>query len=204
MTHKRNYRQEQLFLQPVAPWPFLILDNNSSSRMACWTLVITYCFYHGPWQNRHCWLIRGGKLDVGLWMGTVGINSWRRMEWENTGRADWNGGHLWDELETQCNENSQESMRITLVTTPINGGYWAWTDFLSQHFQWREWESTQLENLQPTICTSSKMCWGKGGTDFMGVDNQWLIHLETYIMRGSPSLTLPEAPGPRDWDNPET
>lgn len=32
-------------------------------------------------------------------------------------------GHLWEELETQCNKNYQPSMRVILAKTPSNGGF---------------------------------------------------------------------------------
>lgn len=44
------------------------------------------------------------------------------MEGESIGSDKWNGGgYLVDELETQCNVNSQESIRITLSKFPSNG-----------------------------------------------------------------------------------
>lgn len=44
-----------------------------------------------------------------------------RMEEDSTERDNRNWGHLGDELETQCNGNSQESIRVTLAKTPRNG-----------------------------------------------------------------------------------
>ena len=43
------------------------------------------------------------------------------------------------------------------------------------------------------------MCWGKGGTELVGVANQWLAQLKTHPMRGSTGLTLPRGPGTRGW-----
>jgi hypothetical protein len=57
-------------------------------------------------------------------MGIGGIRCFHlRVEGESTGRDNWNQEHLWDNLETQGNGNSQGSMRVTPAKTPSNGGH---------------------------------------------------------------------------------
>ena len=61
-----------------------------------------------------------------------------------------------------------------------------------QDLQWWDW----VTNLV-TKTFNFVLCWGKCGTELVGVDNQSWDQLETYSVRGSPPLTLPEVPGPR-------
>ena len=58
-----------------------------------------------------------------------GLGSGRKDQ-EKLGRGERDGGReYWEKLElggdieTQCTENSLESMRVTLVKSPINVGY---------------------------------------------------------------------------------
>ena len=69
---------------------------------------------------------------------TLSVDGWRYLEWGmGMGRRDQVGGgwrervpgettgileHPWDELEAQCNGNSQESMRVTLAKIPRKRG----------------------------------------------------------------------------------
>ena len=43
------------------------------------------------------------------------------------------------------------------------------------------------KNLLLMICLASKMCWGKGDTEIVGVASQCLIQLETHAMGGEPT-----------------
>jgi hypothetical protein len=49
-------------------------------------------------------------------------------EGESIRRNNWDGvGHLWDELETKGNGNSQESIKVTLAKNLSSVGYGAQT-----------------------------------------------------------------------------
>ena len=59
-------------------------------------------------------------------LGRVGMGT-GGMRFKETG-GDTTGlrsRHLWSELEIEDNENSQESMKVTLAKTPSNGRYGA-------------------------------------------------------------------------------
>jgi len=53
---------------------------------------------------------------------------WERLETGGIrkgeeGKKHWNWRHLQGKVETQCNRNSMDSMRVTLAKTPRNGGH---------------------------------------------------------------------------------
>lgn len=60
-------------------------------------------------------------MGEGMERGTGSINN-GDMEEERTRIS---GGYLWEKLEIQDNENSKESMKMSLPETPNNGGYGA-------------------------------------------------------------------------------
>lgn len=45
------------------------------------------------------------------------------MEEENTGKGNFICGHFEGDVEMQCSRKSLQSMRVTLITTPIYGGF---------------------------------------------------------------------------------
>lgn len=52
-----------------------------------------------------------------------------------------------------------------------------------------------LYNLRPTVFPADKIYWDNGGTESVGVANQWLAHLETH--EREPPLTQTGGPVPR-------
>lgn len=51
-------------------------------------------------------------------------------------------------------------------------------------------------------CPAYKLHWGIGGSENVGVANQWLVQLETHAMRGNSPLTLPGRPRGRISQRP--
>lgn len=60
-----------------------------------------------------------------------------------------------------------------------------------QDFQWREWGTKSVTNLQPTIGPAYQILWSKGGTEIVGLASQWLVQHEAHARRGIPPLMLP-------------
>lgn len=57
--------------------------------------------------------IETGEINEGKMEGVLGKTTKMGVE----------DGHLWNELETEGNENSQKLMRVTLAKTSGNRGY---------------------------------------------------------------------------------
>lgn len=53
--------------------------------------------------------------------------------------------------------------------------------------------------LWPTMWSVYGICWGKGGTEIVGVVNQWWVEPETHATRMSPPLILPGV-SQRPWE----
>lgn len=53
-------------------------------------------------------------MDWGRWAWEQEQSGLGKMTEESTEKDNWSEGHLWSELETECNGSSQESMRVTL------------------------------------------------------------------------------------------
>lgn len=94
--------------------------------------------------------------------------------------------HLWDELETQYNRNSQQFIKVTLDKTSSRLN-WP-SPVASKPSSGGIGTPTQPQTLQPTLSYAYKMWWDKDGAEIVRVTNQWLTQLETHIMRGRPSL----------------
>lgn len=73
-----------------------------------------------------------------------------------------------------------------------------WQDAV-QPTQRETWYTTQSQNLWPTLCLAWKMCWGSGGTEFVGMANKCLIKLEPTSGQLSPCCTLIGWLGTGDW-----
>lgn len=60
--------------------------------------------------------------------------------------------------------------------------------------------SCRIPRALPNVCLWISSCTGvKGGTELVGVTNQWLDQLETHAMRGGPCLTLSGGLRTRIW-----
>lgn len=136
-----------------------------------------------------------------------------RWKWEPKGSCVWsragnvwgeasrNGGPLHRQCEKCCRRNSWVSMRVTILTTPNNGGFKAWTGLPcnQQCFQWVVGTPTKPQNVQSPICTY-KMCWGSGGIEpWKWPNNDWL-NLRLIPGEGTSVYpALPTWPGTKRW-----
>lgn len=111
------------------------------------------------------------------------------------------GGLFLSEVQSQCNGNSQESMRLTLVQT-LSKGYMKPKQTISYNQVRLPVEGSVyqliLKNLQLKIlaegCALVKVSQKLGR-----VTNQRPVELEIHSPKGSPLLTLPRVTGNRGW-----
>lgn len=108
-------------------------------------------------------------------------------------------GHFWDKIETQCNGNSLESMRMVLVQTPSTG--------VKEHelsIFWNEakpameelghqttHKSFSLKFVLPSRCTGIKMAQKWPNDDWS--------NMRPHDKKGSPWLKVPGWPSTRSW-----
>lgn len=110
-----------------------------------------------------------------------------RWKWEPMGSGVWSrAGKAWGEasrnerhLHRQCENcyrrNSQDSMRVTIFTTPNNEGFKAWTGLLcnQQSFQWVVglWHQLSHKTFNllsvPTRCAGEMEAWNCGSGQTM-------------------------------------
>lgn len=145
--------------------------------------------------NKNC-LSTGGRWK---WE-PKGLCVWSRAR-KIWGEASRNGGPLYRQCEKCCRRNSCVSMRVTILMTPNNGGFKAWTGLLcnQQCFQWVVGTPTKPQNVQPPICTY-KMCWGNGGIELWKWPNNDWLNLRHIPGEGTNVYpALPTWPGTKCW-----
>lgn len=75
-----------------------------------------------------------------------------------------------------AHSNSTASVRGTLVKSPSKGDMEAklviFCSLINNAFSSGTGTSIQPQNLQPTVCPASKMCWSNGASELMSVANQ--------------------------------
>lgn len=79
------------------------------------------------------------------------------------------------QAETWCKGSSLESTKMMPAKIPSNRGYILNELTISSNLAKLLVEGLAHEpghNFQPTVCPAYRMCWYKGGTEFVGVANQ--------------------------------
>jgi hypothetical protein len=84
--------------------------------------------------------------------------------WENWGTIPGQGRNLeqW---------NLPEIYELSFLEMEIQSLNWP-SPVTRKNFQWTG-TSNQPQNLRPTICPASMICWGKGDSEIVRVANQW-------------------------------